>query len=152
MLTRKPSRRRARPGFTLIEVLLVLVILVIIGSFVGVAIGRAQGQANVNAAKAQIQALQQPLEMYRLNIQTFPTSTQGLAALEVAPGDLANAAKWQGPYLDKPVPLDPWDNPYQYMSPGSRNPESFDIWSFGPDGVDSTADDIGNWSTTTSGK
>ncbi len=150
MLNRRPSRRRNRAGFTLMEVLLVLVILVIIGSFVGVAIGRAQGQANVNAAKAQIQALEQPLEMFRLNINSYPTSSQGLTGLESAPGDLANAAKWQGPYLDKPIPLDPWDNPYQYMSPGSRNPDSFDIWSFGPDGVDSTADDIGNWSETTS--
>ncbi len=150
MPTRKPSRRRNRAGFTLMEVLLVLVILVIIGSFVGIAIGKAQGQANVKAAKAQIQALEQPLEMFRLNISSYPTSSQGLTALEAAPGDLANAAKWQGPYLNKPIPLDPWDNPYQYMSPGSRNPDSFDIWSFGPDGVDSTADDIGNWSETTS--
>ncbi len=151
MRTRQPSRRRNRAGFTLMEVLLVLVILVIIGSFVGIAIRNAQGQANVNAARAQIEQLEQPLEMYHLNINSYPTTSQGLAALESAPGDLANAAKWQGPYLDKAVPLDPWDNQYQYMSPGNRNPDSFDIWSFGPDGVDNSADDIGNWPAESAG-
>ena len=65
--------------------------------------------------------------------------------VETAPGDLTNASKWQGPYLDKESPLDPWDNPYQYSYPGTRNQDRFDIWSFGPDGADGTADDIGNW-------
>jgi general secretion pathway protein G len=144
MPNRKFPRRRRRAGFTLMEVLLVMVIIVMLGAFVGVAIRNAQGQANVNAAKAQIQQLQSPLDLYRLNINSYPSTSQGLAALEAAPGDIANQSKWQGPYLDKPVPLDPWDNPYQYMSPGNRNAD-YDLWSFGPDGQDGTADDIGNW-------
>lgn len=144
MLNRKCPRRRGRAGFTLMEVLLVMVIIVMLGAFVGVAIKNAQGKANANAAKAQIQQLTTPIEMYRMDINSYPSTSQGLAALGQAPGDLANQSKWQGPYLEKAVPLDPWDNPYQYMSPGNRSTD-FDLWSFGPDGQDGTADDIGNW-------
>ena len=56
-----------------------------------------------------------------------------------------NPSKWEGPYLDSDLPLDPWDNPYQYVSPGIHNPDGFDIWSYGPDGINGTEDDIGNW-------
>ncbi len=151
MRTRRMARRRKRAGFTLMEVLLVMVIIVMLGAFVGVAIKNAQGQANINAAKAQIQQFTQPLEMYRLNTNSYPQTSDGLTALLSPPGSLANQTKWQGPYIDKSeIPVDPWDNPYQYSSPGSRNPDSFDIWSFGPDGADGTADDIGNWSEQTS--
>jgi len=59
---------------------------------------------------------------------------------------LPNPSKWDGPYLDRDVPKDPWGNPYQYGSPGPYNPDSFDVWSLGPDGVNGTQDDIGNWS------
>jgi general secretion pathway protein G len=137
--------RRRRAGFTLMEVLLVMVIIVMLGAFVGIAIRKAQGQANASAAKAQIQQFEQPIDMYYLNVKSFPSTSQGLNALRTAPGDLTNSSKWDGPYIEKEIPLDPWDNPYQYSYPGTRNQDRFDIWSFGPDGADGTADDIGNW-------
>jgi general secretion pathway protein G len=65
--------------------------------------------------------------------------------LRAAPSDLANPAKWDGPYLDKTVPADPWGKPYQYASPGTHNADGYDVWSNGPDGVSGTDDDIGNW-------
>ncbi|MCL6505148.1 MAG: type II secretion system major pseudopilin GspG [Pirellulales bacterium] len=142
--TRRTSRQQRR-GFTLIEVLLVLVILVILGSLVTVSIRGASTKGKINAAKAQIGMFQQPLEMYFLDLNQYPSTSQGLEALLAPPSELKNSAKWAGPYLDKTVPLDPWDRPYQYASPGKHNPNTYDVWSLGPDGVDGTADDIGNW-------
>lgn len=146
---RRRSRHRThrvdRGGFTLIEVLLVLVILVILGSLVTVSISGASMKGKVKAAKAQVGMLQQPLEMYFLDLNQYPTTSQGLQALLAPPSDLKNNTKWAGPYVDKTLPLDPWDRPYQYASPGKHNPNTYDVWSLGPDGVDGTADDIGNW-------
>jgi general secretion pathway protein G len=142
---RHSLRSRRRGGFTLIEVLLVLVILVVLASLAVVAYGPIQRRANVNAAKSQIGLFKTPLQMYQMTVGGYPTTTQGLEALRTAPGDLPNPAKWDGPYLDSPVPSDPWDKPYQYVSPGTHNPDGYDVWSFGPDGVNGTEDDVGNW-------
>ena len=139
-----PRRRR---GFTLIEVLMVLVILVIImslavGSYMG-----AQKGARIKAAQSQIGLFETPLEMYRLDMGSYPATNLGLEALRVQPSDVGGVNRWNGPYLSKDIPLDPWDHPYQYSLPGNHNPDTYDVWSFGPDGVDGTADDIGNWKT-----
>jgi general secretion pathway protein G len=147
----KHSRNgRRRSGFTLIEVLLVLAILVVIASLVVVALGPIQRRANINAAKSQIGLFKTPLQMFQMSIGAYPTTTQGLEALRAAPGDLANPAKWDGPYLEAAVPLDPWDHAYIYASPGTHNTDSYDVWSCGPDGVSGTEDDIGNWSSESS--
>mgnify|MGYP000954076572 CR=1 FL=1 len=140
--TRRSHRRK---GFTLIEVLLVLVILVILVSLVVGTYSSAQRQAQVNAAKSQIGLFKTPLEMYRMNLNVYPSNDQGLEALRTPPANLANPTKWQGPYLDQQIPLDPWDNPYYYAAPGRMNPDTYDVWSAGPDGQTGTADDIGNW-------
>ena len=143
---RRHRRRMARrQAFTLMEVLLVLVILVVLGSIVVMNFGNVQTGANINAAKSQISTLKTPLGVYRMDINQYPSTSQGLGALRQRPGDLANANKWKGPYLEQDLPADPWGNPYQYEFPGRRNPDSYDLWSFGPDGVNGTADDIGNW-------
>ena len=141
------SRRRRRSGFTLIEVLLVLVILVILSSFVGVQISRTQKKALLKAAKAQIGSFETPLKEYQIEVGDFPSSSAGLEALRSAPPEAQGqgTSKWNGPYLDKAVPLDPWGRPYQYAYPGRHNSDSFDVWSNGPDGADGTDDDIGNW-------
>jgi general secretion pathway protein G len=144
---RYSPKRHRRGGFTLIEVLLVLVILVVLASLAVLAYGPIQRRAHINAAKSQIGLYKTPLQMYQMTVGAYPTTTQGLDALRTAPGDLANASKWDGPYLDSPVPLDPWGNTYQYVSPGVRNTDSYDVWSSGPDGVSGTDDDIGNWNT-----
>jgi len=141
---RHPRQRR---GFTLIEVLLVLVILVIIGSIAVVAIGPIQRGAYINAASAQIKALKTPLNAYRLDQGNFPSTQQGLQALRTQPSDLAVPEKWNGPYLETEIPLDPWGNPYRYEFPGKHEANQPDIWSYGPDGMDGTDDDVGNWPT-----
>ena len=135
---------RRRRGFTLIEVLLVLVILVVLASLAVVAIGPIQRSSRIKAAKAQIGLLKTPLETFQLDCGNYPLTEQGLQAL-LAPS--ADATKWNGPYLEgNLIPLDPWEHPYQYQYPGNRNPSSYDVWSLGPDGVDGTEDDVGNWS------
>lgn len=138
-------RSRRRRGFTLMEVLLVLVILTILGSLAALSYESINRQAHKKAAESQIGLLSTPLQMYQMAIGNFPTTSQGLDALQSAPGDLPNPAKWDGPYLNKAIPLDSWEKPYQYVSPGTHNPDSYDVWSLGPDGVNGTEDDIGNW-------
>jgi len=140
----KNSQKRRR-GFTLIEVLLVLVILVVLASFAVTAYGPIQRKAFTNAAKSQIGAFESPLQAYRLDIGDFPSTAQGLEALRSPPADLPNPDKWSGPYLGKPVPLDPWDMPYQYEYPGKYDPTVPDIWSVGPDGIDGSEDDVVSW-------
>jgi general secretion pathway protein G len=142
-----PRDRRRQSGFTLIEVLLVLVILVILASFAVVQFTGVQRRAHLNAAKAQVSLCETALDQFQLSIGSYPSTTQGLQALRIAPQDLLNPSKWDGPYLKKDLPKDPWGNPYQYVCPGIHNPDSFDVWSLGPDGANGTPDDIGNWTT-----
>jgi general secretion pathway protein G len=137
--------RGVRSGFTLLEVLLVLVILV---TLAGLAVGTYDGirrGANIKAARAQIGLFESQLALYQMAVTDYPSTDQGLEALRNPPSDLLNPDSWEGPYLDKPVPLDPWGKPYQYQRDGKNNPNKYDLWSFGPDGTDGTADDIGNW-------
>lgn len=134
-------RRRVRRGFTLMEVLLVLAILVILGSLVAMSFKNVISDADVKGAKAQIGGFESPINNYLLHMRQYPTTLQ---ALVTAPADV-DAAKWKGPYLDKAIPLDPWGGEYKIRAPGTFNPNSFDVWSAGPDKVDGTADDVGNW-------
>ncbi|MBN2579943.1 MAG: type II secretion system major pseudopilin GspG [Pirellulales bacterium] len=137
-------RRRRHAGFTLIEVMLVLLILVILGSLAVVAYSRVQYNANIRAAKSQIGLFKTPLEAYHLDLNMYPTSEQGLNALLSPPSNLPMPEKWAGPYLDgTQIPFDPWGREYQYISPSqhSNNPDSYDVWSMGPDGNT----EIGNW-------
>lgn len=138
--------RRDRRGFTLMEVLLVLAILVILGSLAAMSLSGVMGNANRDSAKAQIGLFKSPVERFFINTNQYPTSLEDLVQ---QPSDAALAGRWQGPYMDPPLPLDPWKRPYQYVAPGKHNASSYDIWSLGPDGQDGTADDIGNWVTQT---
>ena len=140
MTRRKDSGRRR--GFTLIEVLLVLTILVIIASLAVMAYGPAQRGANIKAAKTQIEAFKGPLGMYRLDIGYYPPS---LDALRMQPADADAAQRWAGPYIDRDIPLDPWRRPYRYKYPGQHDPEMPDISSDGPDGIPGNEDDVTSW-------
>ncbi len=117
-------------GFTLLELLVVIVIIGLLAAYVGPKYFSQLGKSEVTIAKAQIGAFEKSLDTYRLDVGRYPTTEEGLAALLVAPS--ANAAKWNGPYLKKALPLDPWSHPYQYRSPGAKG--DFDIISLGRDG------------------
>ncbi|WP_425616413.1 type II secretion system major pseudopilin GspG [Anatilimnocola sp. NA78] len=135
-LKAKITRRSRRRGFTLMEVLLVLAILVILGSIVTVSVIRMQRTAYIDAAKSQLQIFDAAITQYQLHIGTVPSDIEALVSL---PQDIPNQAKWQGPYLGKQLPSDPWDQPYQYEM---INDESFHIFSSGPDRQPQTDDDI----------
>lgn len=145
MRSYRATRSRRRGGFTLMEVLLVLAILVILGSLVAMSFSNVLGDSDRKAAQSQVGLFEPAIKMYFLHLKQYPPTGSGLEALRNPPGDLPNPAKWVGPYLEKPIPLDPWDRPYQYASPGKYNTDSFDVWSLGPNGVDGDDDDIGNW-------
>jgi general secretion pathway protein G len=147
-MSHRNSPRRARRAFTLMELLLVMAILVILLGLVAPRFIGTQKKANENAAKIQIEMFADPLKTYVLDMNTFPTTEQGLKSLIEAPADLENPKKWRG-YLDADeIPKDPWGHDYQYAYPPTHNKRDFpDIWSLGPDGEDGTEDDIGNWTT-----
>lgn len=140
-------KRPIRAAFTLMEVLLVLVILVILAGAVAVPLFTTQQKAYDRAAKADIMNVEKAVKLYQLDLNRYPTTAEGLQALVAPPSSLANPAKWQGPYIEKGrLPTDPWDQPLQYRYPGTHNGTQLpDIWSVGIDGADGTEDDIGNW-------
>lgn len=123
------SNRSAASGFTLMEL---LVVILIIGLLTGIVGPRLLGQisrSEVTTAKAQMDAFDKALQAYRLDAGHFPSTSQGLGALVVQPAD---EPRWHGPYLQNAIPLDPWGAPYQYRSPGA-NAKDFDLMSFGHD-------------------
>lgn len=133
----------ARRGFTLLELLVVMVIIGILAGFVAPRYFSQIGKSEVKAARAQLDALEKALDQYRLDLGRYPGSEQGLAALIERPAGLA---RWAGPYLKKAVPLDPWGNAYVYKSPGEHG--EFDLLSHGKDGQpggSGEAEDITNW-------
>ena len=124
--------RRSR-GFTLLELLVVLVIIGLLASLVGPKLFGKVDSAKVQTAQTQVKMLKGALETMRLDIGRFPTTAEGMALLNEAPRDEKVAPRWKGPYLDQAVPLDPWGGPYQYSVPGSGG-QSFSLYSFGADG------------------
>jgi general secretion pathway protein G len=135
-------------GFTLIELLVVIAILGILVTFVATRMVGRTDDAKINQAKIQIQSLGDAVKMYKLDNGIFPSTEQGLNSLVVMPSVGTIPKKWkEGGYLEKSsVPKDPWDNEYVYMNPGTHNPNSFDLFSYGPDGPGGdSAKIIGNW-------
>ena len=116
-------------GFTLIELLIVVVIIGLLAALVGPRVFNQEKKAKQRAAKGQIALFETALDTYRLDVGSYPTKEQGLQALREPPGE---AVKWDGPYLRKPVPTDPWGNPYEYESPSEHG--DFAILSLGADG------------------
>ncbi|TAN80878.1 MAG: type II secretion system protein GspG [Gallionella sp.] len=130
-------------GFTLLELLVVMVIIGLLAGYVAPRYFDQVGKSEVKVARAQIDAFEKAIETYRLDVGRYPTTEQGLDALTKTP---AGVAKWQGPYLKKTVPPDPWGKPYLYKQPGEHG--DFDIQSLGRDGRsggDGDDADIGNW-------
>lgn len=130
------NRRQPRGGgFTLIEMMVVLAIIGTLAMLVAPSILRNVGDAHVTAARTQIETIAVALDAYRLDTGAYPTTDEGLSALRVRPVLAGVALGWRGPYLRKTVPLDPWGRPYLYRSPGSYNPESYDLYTLGRDGL-----------------
>jgi len=130
-------------GFTLLELLVVMVIIGLLAGYVGPKTFAQIGKSEIKATRAQIDALEKALDQYRLDVGRYPSTEQGLNALMKQP---AGETRWQGPYLRKDVPLDPWGAAYQYRQPGEHG--EFDLFSFGKDGKsggDGEAADITNW-------
>jgi general secretion pathway protein G len=121
---------RHRSGFTLIELIVVVVIIGLLAGLVLPQFIRQEEKAKLKAARAQIELLATALDTFRLDVGRYPTSEEGLQALRQKPGGLE---RWDGPYLKKDIPLDPWGKPYNYKSPGDHGP--YDIISYGADGV-----------------
>ena len=125
-----PPARRSGRGFTLLELLVVLVVLGLLVSIVGPRYFSQLGKSEGKAAQTQMASIAKALDMYRVDVGRYPTSEQGLPALFAAP---ANEPKWRGPYLQKAVPPDPWGRAYLYKSPGEQGAE-FDLHTYGKDG------------------
>jgi general secretion pathway protein G len=138
------NQRRSR-GFTLIEIMVVVVIIgvlaaTIIPQFIG-----TTHDAKVSAAKSHVAELESALERFNIHMDRYPTSEEGLKLLVEPPS--GDDKRWRGPYVKQLRP-DPWGNPYQYKRPGTHHPTSFDLWSRGADGADGgegDGADIGNW-------
>ncbi len=129
-----PSVLRARDGFTLIEIIVVVTVIAILAALVGPSVFRHLGRAKDAAARSQMEMLGAALDAYRLDNGRYPTTAQGLAALNTEPTTEPRPRNWQGPYLRKAVPLDPWGNSYSFTCPGEHNPTGYDLLSFGADG------------------
>lgn len=121
---------KGNKGFTLLELLVVIVIIGLLAAYVGPKYFSQLGKSEVTVAKAQMESFEKSLDTYRLDVGRYPTTEEGLQALTTAPATAAG--KWNGPYLKKGVPLDPWGNAYAYRAPGARG--EYEIASLGKDG------------------
>ena len=142
----KNKINKRQSGFTLIEIMVVVVIIGLLATFILPNVIGNQDIAFQKGARAKISQLSSQLALYKLDNFSFPTNSQGLQALVTNPGGKKN---WRQllPKIDK----DPWDNEYQYQFPGTKNPSSFDLWSFGADGQpggEGFNADVGNWDDT----
>ena len=139
--------RSTRQGFTLVELMVVIVIIGLLATVVAINVLPSQDRAMVGKARADISVLEQAVETYRLDNLAFPTDQQGLEALVSAPADLARPERYrEGGYIRR-LPTDPWGNPYQYRR-SSAHGGQFDVFSFGADGKaggEGDDADLGNW-------
>lgn len=134
-------------AFTLIEILVVLAIIAMLAGVLLQGVGGSYDKAQVNVARIFIQTgLRTSLEKYKMELGSYPSTAEGLAALYAAPA--SGGDRWRGPYADSDggkLPLDPWGEAYQYRFPGTKNKGKYDLFSKGPDKTEGTEDDVGNW-------
>ena len=142
--TRRTPRRLRRDGFSLIELLLVLVILATLAAIVVPKFTGRSRQARITAAQLDIKNIESALDALEAEVGRFPTEQEGLAALMEDPGDMKG---WNGRYLKQTPLKDPWGTPYFYAQPGKYNTKGCDIWSAGPNMQEGDDDDICNWIT-----
>ena len=136
MPTLTPGRARDRRGFTLLELLVVIIVLGLLAGLVAPQVFGRVGEARVTSARTQMALLETALDSYRLDNGSYPTTEQGLQALREKPTREPVPANWRGPYLRKALPLDPWNRAYLYRAPGVRNVTGYDLWTLGRDGAE----------------
>lgn len=144
-LAKEPSNEE---GFTLTELMVVLVILGLLATVVVINVLPAADQANATKVRADISTLESALEQYRLDNMTYPRSEQGLQALVTSPNDLAQPQRYRSGGYIRRLPNDPWGNPYQYTLPGAQSGGPYDVYTHGADGQlggEAEDADIGNW-------
>lgn len=142
MMMEKKNQVRGGKGFTLIELLVVMVIIALLAALVGPRLFPKLGKGKQSAALAQIELIGQGLDHFRLDVGRYPTTQEGLNVLVTNPG----IEKWEGPYLKKALPNDPWGKPYRYQCPGSHG--DYDLFSYGRDdapGGDGEDKDVSSW-------
>lgn len=138
-------------GFTLLEIMVVVVIMGMLASIVSFNVMGSKADAEVRKTRIDIKNIQQALDLYKLDNSRYPTTEQGLKALIKKPTASPVPKNWKkGGYVQE-LPEDPWGNKYQYANPGVHNPDSYDLYSFGPDQEEGSDDDIGNWQSETDG-
>lgn len=133
----RPRRNAASRGMTLVEIMVVVVIIALVTGVVGVAVFGRLEKARRDVAKTQLRTLSDALELYKLSMRQYPGTAEGLGALTQPKGG-------EKPFINS-LPKDPWGNDYVYIFPGQHNSGSFDLMSYGADGVQGGDDDIGNW-------
>ena len=141
-----------KKGFTLVEIMLVVIIIGILAAMVVPNLAGRGEQARRTAAKTDIEAnLATALDLYELDNGRYPTTSQGLIALLEKPTTPPVSDNWNGPYLKKKkIPKDPWNREYVYIAPGAHNIDSYDLYSYGADGAEGGSDDVGNWENAAS--
>lgn len=140
--------RTLQRGFTLIEIMIVVVIIGVLGALVVPQFMSRPDQAKVTAARSDLQAIATALEMYRLDNHAYPSSQQGLQALVQRPAGQPEARAWNPQGYLRRVPVDPWGVAYHYLNPGQHSPGHYDLYSLGADGLsggEGVAAEIGNW-------
>ena len=151
----RPASCRHRPtkrsAFTLLEILVVLAIIAMLVGLSVSAIGNILASRSISLTQLFVQtSIKTPLMAYRLDNGEYPTTAEGLQALLTVPA--GKEATWKGPYLETgtgALPVDPWKHGYLYKYPGTHNPAGYDVYSLGPDGIDGSPDNIGNWPAPT---
>lgn len=141
-------QQRTRNGFTLLELVVVVAIIAVLASVVAPNLMRHAADAKVQAARSQMEMLSLALEAYHLDMDDYPTTEQGLEMLRRKPDGASNTESWRGPYIKREIPSDPWGRPYKYRYPGENDSTSFELATFGKDGVlggSGDAKDLFSW-------